>query len=213
MTWAETLSTLLPDVLSWRLGWPFFLGAFAIGYLSGSIPFGVVTARLFGLGDLRKVGSGNIGATNVLRTGSKAAAATTLALDMAKGAVPVAVMLSLWGDVTAQLAAIGAVLGHLFPVWLGFRGGKGVATFLGVVLGLSFFAGLLACGSWLIAAIVFRISSLSALIMTLTVPVWLWLTGERGAIWAAAILIVMVWNKHADNIGRLIAGTEPKIGK
>ncbi|MEO0361782.1 MAG: glycerol-3-phosphate 1-O-acyltransferase PlsY [Pseudomonadota bacterium] len=213
MTWAEVAATLLPDVLSWSRGWPYFLASFAIGYLSGSIPFGVVIARVFGLGDLRKVGSGNIGATNVLRTGNKFAAAGTLAFDMAKGLAPVAALLWIWGDLAAQLAAVGAVLGHLFPVWLRFKGGKGVATFLGVVLGLGPIAGLLACASWLVAAFAFRISSLAALLMTLTVPVWLWLTGERGAIWAALILIVLIWNKHAANIARLVDGTEPKIGK
>ena len=186
--------------------------ALAFGYLCGSIPFGVLVARAFGLGNLREIGSGNIGATNVLRTGSKKAAATTLAFDMAKGWIPVAVMLWQWGDFAAQLAGIGAFIGHLFPVWLKFKGGKGVATFLGVILGFSFFAGLLCCAAWLVSAALFRISSLAALLMSLTAPIWLWVMGEKGAIWAAVILIVMIWNKHHENIARLKAGTEPKIG-
>jgi len=131
MTWAEQLSTLLPQVMSWERGWLYFLTALVCGYLSGSVPYGVIVARLMNLGDLRKIGSGNIGATNVLRTGNKKAAALTLACDMAKGWIPVAVFLMFWGDLAAQLAGIGAFLGHLFPVWLGFRGGKGVAVFLG----------------------------------------------------------------------------------
>lgn len=213
MTWYESLATLLPVVMGWERAWPWLLSALAIGYVSGSIPFGVIVARGFGLGDLRAIGSGNIGATNVLRTGDRRAAAATLALDMAKGLAPVALVLFLWGDLPAQLAALGAVLGHLFPVWLGFRGGKGVATFIGVTLGLSPLAGLLCCLTWLGAATLFRISSLAALLMTLSAPLWLWLAGQRGAIWAALILILIVWAKHGGNIGRLIRGAEPKIGR
>ena len=212
MNFAEHLATFLPDVMSWSLGWPYFLAACAIGYAAGSIPFGVLVSRLFGLGDLRSIGSGNIGATNVLRTGSKAAAAMTLACDMAKGWIPVAAILWFWGDFAAQLTAIFAFLGHLFPVWLGFRGGKGVATFLGVILGFSFWAGLACCASWLVAAAAFRISSLAALLMSLSAPVWLYFTGERGAIWAAILLIFLIWDRHGENIARLRAGTEPKIG-
>lgn len=213
MTWLESLATLLPDVLGWDRAWPWLATSFAIGYASGSIPFGVLVSRAMDLGDLRQIGSGNIGATNVLRTGNKKAAALTLVADMAKGWVPVAVLLALWGDLAAQLAGIGAFLGHLFPVWLWFRGGKGVATFLGVTLGLSFYAGLLACATWLVAAALFRISSLAALIMSLTAPVWLWLLGEKGAIWAVVILIVLIWAKHGANIARLLRGEEPKIGR
>ncbi|MEM7524024.1 MAG: glycerol-3-phosphate 1-O-acyltransferase PlsY [Pseudomonadota bacterium] len=213
MTWAEVLATLLPDVLSWERGWPYYLGAIAFGYACGSIPFGVIVSRVMNLGDLRSIGSGNIGATNVLRTGNKGAAAATLALDMVKGWAPVAIMLMMWGDLTAQLAAIGAVLGHLFPVWLSFKGGKGVATFIGVTLGLGVFAGLLACASWLAAAALFRISSLAALIMTALTPVWLWVVGERGAIWAIVLIAPLIWQRHGENITRLLAGEEPKIGK
>ncbi len=213
MTWAEHLSTFLPQVMSWDRSWPYLLTALVCGYLSGSIPFGVIIARVMNLGDLRKIGSGNIGATNVLRTGNKTAAALTLACDMAKGWIPVAVFLLMWGDLTAQIAGIGAFLGHLFPVWLGFRGGKGVAVFLGIVLGLNLYAGLLCCAAWLVVAVIFRMSSLAALLMSLSAPVWLWLMGERGAIWAAVLLVVLIWQKHGDNIGRILAGTEPKIGK
>ena len=212
MTWTEELATLLPQVMGFDRAWPWLLASLAIGYASGSIPFGVLVARAMKLGDLRQIGSGNIGATNVLRTGSKKAAAATLLLDMAKGFAPVALVLWHWGDLPAQLAGIGAFLGHLFPVWLKFRGGKGVATFLGVVLGWSWIAGLACCGAWLAAALVFRISSLSALIMALSAPVWLWLAGEKGAIWAAVLLVAMIFERHGANIARLLKGEEPKIG-
>lgn len=213
MTFAEHLATFMPAVMSWSLGWPYFLTAIVAGYLSGSVPFGVVVAKVMNLGDLRNIGSGNIGATNVLRTGNKTAAALTLACDMAKGWIPVAVFLMMWGDFAAQLAGIGAFLGHLFPAWLSFKGGKGVAVFLGIILGLNFYAGLMCCAAWLVAAALFRMSSLAALLMSLSAPVWLWLMGENGAIWAAILLIVLIWNKHQDNIGRILSGTEPKIGK
>lgn len=212
MNFAEHLATFLPNVMSWSLGWPYFLAAFVIGYAAGSIPSGVIVSRVFGLGDLRAIGSGNIGATNVLRTGSKKAAALTLACDMAKGWIPVALMLMTWGEFASQLTAIGAFLGHLFPVWLKFKGGKGVATFLGVILGFSVWAGLLCCASWLVAAALFRFSSLAALLMSLSAPVWLWAMGENGAVWAAIFLVVLIWDRHSENIARLRAGTEPKIG-
>lgn len=185
----------------------------ALGYLSGSIPFGVLSARAFGLGDLRKVGSGNIGATNVLRTGNKAAAATTLLLDMGKGWAPVFAAAVLAGEGAAAFAALGAVFGHVFPVWLRFRGGKGVATFLGVLLGLAPLAGALGLLSWLAFAALFRISSLAALLMTLTAPAWLWLAGAGGALWALAILVPLVWIMHRENIARLVRGEEPRIGR
>jgi len=137
--------------------------AVILGYLIGSIPFGILSARLFGLGNLREIGSGNIGATNVLRTGNKKAAAATLVLDMLKGAIAVLIANAIWGETASLFAGLGAFLGHLFPVWLGFKGGKGVATFLGVILAISFPAGLIACATWLITAYMGRISSLSAL--------------------------------------------------
>ncbi|MFV0475026.1 MAG: glycerol-3-phosphate 1-O-acyltransferase PlsY [Pikeienuella sp.] len=203
---------ILPAAPGWGDIWPWITGAALLGYLFGSIPFGVIVARFFGLGDLRSIGSGNIGATNVLRTGDKRAAALTLALDMAKGWAPVALVMWLHPP-AAEFAAIGAVLGHLYPVWLRFRGGKGVATFLGAILGLSPLAGLLCCLTWLGAAAAFRISSLAALAMTLSAPVWLWLVGPAQAIRAALILAALVWWRHRENIGRLLRGEEPKIGR
>ncbi|MEM7270826.1 MAG: glycerol-3-phosphate 1-O-acyltransferase PlsY [Pseudomonadota bacterium] len=193
--------------------WPWLSIALLGGYLIGSIPFGLVITRALGMGDVRNVGSGNIGATNVLRTGSKGAAAATLALDLGKGWAAVALFSWLWGDLPAQLAGLGAFLGHCFPVWLRFQGGKGVATFLGVVLGFGFWAGLACCGAWLVAAAAFRMSSLAALLMSLSAPVWLWVLGGKGAIWVVVILIIVLWRRHHENIARIIAGDEPKIGK
>lgn len=184
--------------------------AFAIGYLVGSIPVGVLLARAFGLGDLRRIGSGNIGATNVLRTGSKGAAALTLLLDAAKGAVPV-LLFSTW-DITAQAAAMGAVLGHCLTVWLRFRGGKGVATFLGAVLALLPLAGAAVCATWLVAARLSRISSVGALAATASAPFWLLLCGRGSAFVVVAVLAAWVWWRHHENLRRLMNGTEPRIG-
>ncbi|MFX0541839.1 glycerol-3-phosphate 1-O-acyltransferase PlsY [Roseovarius sp. S4756] len=183
-----------------------------IGYLLGSIPSGMILARAMGLGNLRKIGSGNIGATNVLRTGSKKAAAATLLLDGLKGAV--AVLLARWiaGEDAAQLAGLTAFLGHCFPVWLGFRGGKGVATFLGLILALAWPVGLLACVTWLATAAVMRISSLSALVAAVSAPVWMFLLGYRSMLMLGMVLAVLILWRHRSNIARLRAGTEPKIG-
>jgi glycerol-3-phosphate acyltransferase PlsY len=181
-------------------------------YLVGSIPFGVLIARALGLGDLRAIGSGNIGATNVLRTGNKPAAAATLLLDAAKGAVAVLAARALAGEAVAMLAGLAAFLGHLFPVWLGFRGGKGVATFLGVTLAIAWPAGLAACLTWLATALVFRYSSLAALVAAATTPAWLALFGRRDAVWLGLALAALVFLRHHANIRRLAAGTEPKIG-
>lgn len=203
---------MLHTVMGWEHAWPELLEAFAVGYLIGSIPFGILLARVFSLGDLRKIGSGNIGATNVLRTGNKAAAALTLAADMLKGAVPVAWFLAAEGDLAAQCAGIGAVIGHCLPVWLKFRGGKGVATFLGVVLGLNFFAGALVCATWLVMAALVRISSASALVAALSAPFWIWLIDGPRAVITVAVLAIWLWIRHHENISRLVRGTEPKIG-
>jgi glycerol-3-phosphate acyltransferase PlsY len=184
-----------------------------LAYLLGSVPFGVLITRALGLGDLRAIGSGNIGATNVLRTGNKAAAAATLLLDAGKGAVAVLAARALAGEQAAMVAGFAAFLGHLFPVWLGFRGGKGVATFLGVTLALAWPAGLAACLTWLAAALAFRYSSLAALIAAAAVPVWFALWGPPGAAWLGLGLAVLIFVRHHANIRRLIAGTEPKIGK
>ena len=184
-----------------------------LAYLLGSVPFGVLITRALGLGDLRRIGSGNIGATNVLRTGNKAAAAATLLLDGGKGAAAVLVARWALGPDAAQIAGLCAFLGHLFPVWLGFRGGKGVATFLGTLLALAFPAGLAACLTWLATAFAFRISSLAALVAAVSAPVWLWAFGRADATALALLLAALVWQRHAANLRRLRDGTEPRIGK
>lgn len=207
------MSAWLPDILGWQVAWPWLLGIFIAGYGIGSIPFGVLITRAFGMGDVRKIGSGNIGATNVLRTGNKGAAALTLILDGGKGAVAVLIATYLYGGLAGQLAGLGAFLGHLFPIWLGFKGGKGVATFLGLMLALYFPAGLAACATWLVTAALLRISSLSALLAAALTPLWLALLGKEQIIWLAVILAALVWVRHTTNIRRIIAGTEPKIGK
>jgi glycerol-3-phosphate acyltransferase PlsY len=188
------------------------LGALLFGYLLGSIPFGVIFTRMAGLGDIRKVGSGNIGATNVLRTGRKGLAAATLLGDALKGTAAVLIAAH-WGPNLAAMAALGAFLGHLFPVWLGFKGGKGVATFIGILIGLKIWAALAFAAIWLGFAVAFRYSSLSALVASAATPVVLWLLGEPGMAGLAVMLAALLWWKHSDNISRLLAGTEGKIGK
>ncbi len=187
--------------------------AAAGGYLLGSIPFGLVLTRLAGLGDIRSIGSGNIGATNVLRTGNKSLALAVLLLDSGKGAVAVLLAMELLGPAAMPVAALGAILGHLFPVWLRFRGGKGVATTLGTLLALAWPVGLIACAIWLGIALIFRISSAAALAAVAVAPVAALLL--RGSSLAVFVLIVaaLVWFKHAENIRRLLAGTEPRIGQ
>ena len=179
----------------------------------GSIPFGLVMAKLFGLGDIREIGSGNIGATNVLRTGNKPAAFLTLVLDAGKGAIAVLIARALFGEGAAGFAGLFAVLGHLFPLFLKFKGGKGVATFLGTLLALSFPAGLAACATWLMMAVFFRISSLSAIMAALLAPVFtFYFYHMHGAI-LVAVLSAVVIAKHHANIKRMLKGEEPKIGK
>ena len=185
--------------------------ALVLGYLLGAVPFGIVITRAMGLGDLRQIGSGNIGATNVLRTGNKGAALATLILDSGKGAVAVLIARFLIGPEAAAVAGVGAFLGHLYPVWLGFRGGKGVATYLGILLAIGFWAGLATCLTWLATALIFRISSLSALVCSLSAALWLWLFGHSGAIWAALVMAALIWWRHKENIARLRDGTEPRI--
>jgi glycerol-3-phosphate acyltransferase PlsY len=186
----------------------------AVGaYLLGSIPFGVVIARVFGLGDLRSIGSGNIGATNVLRTGNKAAAFLTLILDAGKGGLAVLIARALFAEDAAQIAGFFAFLGHLFPVWLRFRGGKGVATFLGILLALSVPLGIAACATWLATAVLTRISSLSALMACLLSPLWAWLLGMPETILLLIALTVLIYVRHAENIRRILSGDEPRIGK
>jgi glycerol-3-phosphate acyltransferase PlsY len=184
-----------------------------LAYLLGSIPFGIVITRAMGLGDLRQIGSGNIGATNVLRTGNKGAAAATLVLDAAKGGIAVLIARWLLGEDAAQLAGLSAFLGHLFPVWLGFKGGKGVATFLGTLIALSWPVGLAACGTWLVAALVTRISSVAALTAAATSSLWLFWFGEGRMLLLVVLLTILVYIRHAENLKRIKAGTEPKIGQ
>ncbi len=186
--------------------------ALLVGYLFGSIPFGMILTRLAGAPDLRSVGSGNIGATNVLRTGRKGLAAATLLGDMLKGTAAVIVAGRLGGPDTAMLAALGAFLGHLFPVWLGFKGGKGVATYIGVLLGLYWPAALAFCAVWLMVAWFSRYSSAAALVASLLTPPALWLDGHRALALLFAVLTVLLWIMHRANIRRLIDRTESKIG-
>ena len=185
----------------------------ALSYLLGSIPFGIVITRALGLGDLRKIGSGNIGATNVLRTGNKPAALATLILDAGKGGIAVLIARALVGPDAAQVAGLFSFLGHLYPVWLGFKGGKGVATFLGTLLALAWPAGLAACATWLLTALISRISSLSALVAAALSPVWLTLLGYEEMSFLAIALAALIFVRHQANIARIRAGTEPKIGK
>ena len=183
------------------------------GYLLGSIPFGIVMARLFGLGDLRQVGSGNIGATNVLRTGNKPAAFLTLIGDAGKGGAAVLIARALFADDAAQIAGFAAFLGHCFPIYLGFKGGKGVATWLGTILALSFPLGLAACATWLIAALVFRISSLAALVAAALSPVVALVLGMPQYLLLSIALALLISLRHRANIERLVAGDEPRIGR
>lgn len=183
-----------------------------LAYLLGSVPFGLLITRALGLGDLRKVGSGNIGATNVLRTGNRAAALATLVLDAAKGGVAVLVAQSALGADAAQAAALAAFLGHLFPVWLGFRGGKGVATFLGTLLALSWPVGLACCATWAVVAALGRISSLAALAAAALSALWLFVFNRGDLLALAVVLTVLIYLRHWANLQRIKAGTEPRIG-
>ena len=183
-----------------------------IGYLLGSIPFGIVVARMLNLGNLRDIGSGNIGATNVLRTGNKKAAALTLIFDAAKGAVVLLLARNFAGEDAAQLAAVMAMLGHCFPIWLKFKGGKGVATFLGIMLAYSFPVGAACCVAWLIGAFGWRISSMGALVSASASTFLLVLMGGGSALFMGIFLTLMVFFRHRENITRIRLGTEPKIG-
>ena len=188
------------------------VAAIILGYLLGSIPFGLVLTRMAGLGDIRSIGSGSIGATNVLRTGRKDLALATLLLDGGKGAAAVLIARLVSEDLTV-LAGGAAILGHLFPVWLKFKGGKGVATTLGTLIAANWMVGLSACLVWLIVAVLFRYSSLSALIAVASAPfLALWL-GTIPQAWLAAFAVILVWIRHHENIRRLLKGEEPRIGK
>jgi acyl phosphate:glycerol-3-phosphate acyltransferase len=194
------------------LGWPYALAALAFGYLLGSIPFGVILTRFAGLGDVRAIGSGNIGATNVLRTGRKGLAAATLLGDALKGTAAVLIARA-WGPEAAILAALGAFLGHLFPAWLGFKGGKGVATFLGCLIGLNLWAALAFAAIWLAVAFASRYSSLSALVASAVTPVVLWALGQRSMAGLFVALAALLWWKHRENLKRLATGAESRIGR
>jgi glycerol-3-phosphate acyltransferase PlsY len=187
-------------------------GPFLMGYLMGSIPFGLLLTRAAGLGDIRNVGSGNIGATNVLRTGRKGLAAATLLFDALKGVVAVLIADQV-GQLPAVAAAAGAVLGHMFPVWLGFKGGKGVATTLGVMWGLSWPVGAIACAAWLLLAAAFRYSSLAALLSVVVAAIAAWFLTDPRAAMLLTLLVPLVWVRHHENIARLLNGTESKIGQ
>ncbi len=183
------------------------------GYFFGAIPFGLVLCLLAGYGDIRKIGSGNIGATNVLRTGNKLLALLTLILDSSKGAIAVLVAAALLDKHAMFGAALGAVIGHNFPVWLKFKGGKGVATTLGTFLALSWPVGLACCVTWFITALITRISSLSALVALALAPIFAVSFGEPKQLHLIGLISLIGWIRHKDNITRLWAGTEPKIGK
>lgn len=184
-----------------------------LGYLLGSIPFGILVTRAMGLGDLRQIGSGNIGATNVLRTGNKRAALATLLLDGGKGAL--AVLLARWlvGEDAAQVAGLAAFLGHLFPVWLGFRGGKGVATFLGLFLALDWQVGLGLCLTWVVTAAVLRVSSVAALVAAASSALWILWRTDGSLLLLSLVVTVLIYVRHSENLKRLKAGTEPRIGQ
>lgn len=184
-----------------------------LGYLMGSIPFGVLVTRAMGLGDLRQIGSGNIGATNVLRTGNRGAALATLLLDGGKGAL--AVLLARWllAEDAAQVAGLAVFLGHLFPVWLGFRGGKGVATFLGLLLALNVTVGAVVCVTWLVTAAIVRVSSIAALVAAALSGLWVMVLTDGSLLALCLVLTVLIYVRHAENLKRIKAGTEPRIGR
>jgi acyl phosphate:glycerol-3-phosphate acyltransferase len=183
-----------------------------LAYLLGSVPFGIVITRALGLGDLRAIGSGNIGATNVLRTGNKGAALATLLLDAGKGGAAVLIARALVGEDAAQLAGFAAFLGHLYPVYLRFKGGKGMATFLGTLLALAWPIGLACCATWAVVAALSRISSLSALISAASAALWIFVFNRGDMALLVLLLTLLVYARHWANIQRLKAGTEPKIG-
>jgi glycerol-3-phosphate acyltransferase PlsY len=196
--------------LDWSLA-PAFVAALAFGYLLGSIPFGIVLTKLAGTADIRAIGSGNIGATNVLRTGRKGLAAATLLGDALKGTLAVLIA-ALYGRDLALAAALGAFLGHLYPVWLKFHGGKGVATYIGILLALAWPVGLAFCLVWIAVAALTRYSSLSGLLASAVSPVALWMLGDHPGALVMALLTVLLWIKHRANLVRLVNGSEGKIG-
>lgn len=206
----------MPQGIDWAGASPWLLGTIFVGYLLGSIPFGLIFTRMAGLGDIRDIGSGNIGATNALRTGNKWVAGGTFICDAGKGAIAVLLARHFGpGDIAPTLGLIAgaaAFLGHLFPVWLGFKGGKGISTFIGVNLALYWPVGLLFCATWLLVAAIFRYSSLSALVAATLTPVYLFFLGQTFILPLSIFLVILIFIAHRDNIGRLLSGTESRIG-
>jgi len=201
------------ELFNWQITLPIALAALVFGYLLGSIPFGLILTRAAGLGDIRSIGSGNIGATNVLRTGNKKLAAATLLLDALKATAAALIARYFLGEEAGLIAGFAAFLGHLFPIWLGFKGGKGVATYIGTLLGVAPLMVLVFAAIWLSVAKLSKYSSLSALVATLVIPVVLWFIDEPKIALVMAVMTVISWIKHKANIERLIAGTEGKIGQ
>lgn len=202
----------MSSLASWSLSVPGAIAALLLGYFLGSIPFGLILTRAAGLGDIRAIGSGNIGATNVLRTGRKGIAAMTLVGDALKGTVAVLIA-GRFGADAAIVAGLGAFLGHLFPVWLGFKGGKGVATYLGVLAGINWPSAIVFAIAWLAAAAITRYSSVSALTASIAAPIALFVFDEPKAGVLFIVLSLLLWYRHAENIRRLAAGSEGRIGK
>lgn len=203
----------MSELFNWQITLPIALAALVFGYLLGSIPFGLILTRAAGLGDIRSIGSGNIGATNVLRTGNKKLAAATLLLDALKATIAALIAWYLFGKEAGLLAGFAAFMGHLFPVWLGFKGGKGVATYIGTLLGVAPWMVLVFAAIWLGVAKISKYSSLSALVATLVIPVVLWFLNEPKIALVLAVMTAISWWKHEENIKRLIAGTESRIGQ
>ena len=201
----------MPDPIDWGLALPYYSAALAFGYLLGSVPFGLLLTRIAGLGDVRDIGSGNIGATNVLRTGNKGLAALTLAADILKGLAAAYIGLQ-WGPDTGVIAGFGAFIGHLIPVWLKFRGGKGVATYIGVLMGLHWPSMLGFAFVWLLVAGVSRYSSIAALAASAATPALLAYFGQWQSMEVFTVMTILVYLRHRANIGRLIQGKESKIG-
>jgi len=201
----------MPDPMSWGDAAPYYAAALIVSYLLGSIPFGLFLTRMAGLGDIRDIGSGNIGATNALRTGNRWVAIGTLLGDAGKGALAV-LLARQFGPDTAVIAAFGALVGHLFPVWLRFKGGKGISTYIGILLALSWPVGLLFCATWAVVALIFRMSSLSALVASLLSPVYFAWVDQWQMVELSVVLVALVFFAHRANIARLLAGTEPRIG-
>ena len=202
----------MPDPISWSEAAPFYAAALVVGYFLGAIPFGLFFTRIAGLGDIRDIGSGNIGATNALRTGNRWGAAGTFLGDMGKGALAV-LLAAQFGPDMAIIAGFGALVGHLFPVWLKFKGGKGISTYIGILLALAWPVGLLFCATWLAVTLTFRISSLSALVASLLSPVYFAWFDRWQMVELSVVLVFLVFIAHRENIARLLAGTEPRIGK